>query len=149
MALLQLITIFAWCVLLLIAVAVVMKVSVRSLELLFPILLLTIYDTRSFGFYVKAGSPFSSSISGSQVMFDLDLTFSENIFVDATLIKWGRRLPVELTDLTLGASLRVVMRNFVPVYPCFRTLDVALMKPLQLDFGLSVCYLSSSFNGAR
>ena len=73
-------------------------------------------------------------------MLDIDLSLSDGIFVEIIATKFGLAIPVELYDVTLTASLRVVLRDFVPIYPCFRTVDVALTKPLELDFGLNVCF---------
>lgn len=73
-------------------------------------------------------------------MLDLDVSLSDGIFVEAIATKFGFRVPVELYDLTINASLRVILRDFVPIYPCFRTVDVALTKPLELDFGFNVSF---------
>lgn len=54
-------------------------------------------------------------------------------------------MSVAVTDLSVFATLRLVLTPFLPAWPCFGTISIAFTRKPNIDFALQVCDLSKSF----
>ncbi|XP_073310140.1 synaptotagmin-3-like isoform X3 [Primulina huaijiensis] len=73
-----------------------------------------------------------------QLVLDLALVWAGNSDVALVIKLLSLRLNVQLVDLQISAATRVILRPFVPTFPCFSTVAISLMEKPQIDFGLRV-----------
>eukprot|EP00043_Microstomoeca_roanoka_P011246 m.106052 g.106052 ORF g.106052 m.106052 type:complete len:1438 (-) comp15139_c0_seq1:235-4548(-) len=77
----------------------------------------------------------------TRVIVDLDLEIGDDIHIMAYVTKKGYSVPIELRDFCFTARVRAVLRDFVPVFPCFANVDVSLLEVPKINFNLNVAYL--------
>ncbi|XP_073062883.1 synaptotagmin-3-like isoform X1 [Primulina eburnea] len=73
-----------------------------------------------------------------QLVLDLALIWAGNSDVALVIKLLSLQLNVQLVDLQISAATRIVLRPFVPTFPCFSTIAISLMEKPQIDFGLRV-----------
>ncbi|EGD74843.1 hypothetical protein PTSG_07073 [Salpingoeca rosetta] len=90
---------------------------------------------------VSALRAIKNTYINSRVMLDLDLEIGNDVHVMAHITKSKFTVPIEVRDLCLTARLRVVLRDFVPVFPCFANADVSLLSVPNFDFNLNIFHI--------
>ncbi|KAM7531731.1 hypothetical protein LguiB_035141 [Lonicera macranthoides] len=76
---------------------------------------------------------------------------NEKCLVFEPAVKWGGNpniilvlkllflhIKIQLIDLQISAAPRIILKPFVPTFPCFANILVSLMEKPQVDFGLKV-----------
>eukprot|EP00049_Salpingoeca_infusionum_P015673 m.306924 g.306924 ORF g.306924 m.306924 type:complete len:1497 (+) comp15928_c0_seq1:215-4705(+) len=81
---------------------------------------------------------YSKNAVDGQVVMDLYLNHTDDTVITIKLMKWGLAIPIELRNINLSTTARIVLTDFVPVMPCFAQMQVSLMEGLHLDFNLNV-----------
>ncbi|CAI9766320.1 unnamed protein product [Fraxinus pennsylvanica] len=74
----------------------------------------------------------------NQLVFDLALRWAGNAVIVLAIKLLSLEINVQLIDIQISASTRVILRPFVPTFPCFANIAVSLMEKPQIDFGLKV-----------
>jgi len=74
-----------------------------------------------------------------EVVMDVDITWSSNLDVKVKAVLFGMvGIPVQLEQIILGTHIRIMIKDLVPVFPCFQTLELCLLHPPQLDLSLKL-----------
>ncbi|CAA2969031.1 synaptotagmin-3-like [Olea europaea var. sylvestris] len=74
----------------------------------------------------------------NQLVFDLALRWAGNAVIVLAIKLFSLEINVQLIDIQISAATRVILRPFVPTFPCFANIAVSLMEKPQIDFGLKV-----------
>eukprot|EP00039_Didymoeca_costata_P002921 m.63833 g.63833 ORF g.63833 m.63833 type:complete len:1818 (-) comp11607_c0_seq1:19-5472(-) len=79
---------------------------------------------------------FSREAQGDQIIFDIALSFANDLAVEA-----GIRDPftVRFSDLSFSTTLRVIMGPLVGMLPCIGSVSICLTDTPEIDFALDVC----------
>eukprot|EP00055_Hartaetosiga_balthica_P017896 m.124445 g.124445 ORF g.124445 m.124445 type:complete len:1487 (-) comp9425_c3_seq2:1858-6318(-) len=81
------------------------------------------------------------SHSSNQVIVDMKLELGDDVHVVAVAKKGKFSIPVEVRDFHFSSRFRVVLRDFVPVFPCFATMDICFIEAPELDFNLNIAHV--------
>ncbi|CAI9780170.1 unnamed protein product [Fraxinus pennsylvanica] len=74
----------------------------------------------------------------NKLVFDLALTWAGNAVIVLAIKLLSLEVTVELIDIQISAASRIILRPFVPTFPCFANIAISLMEKPQIDFGLKV-----------
>lgn len=73
-----------------------------------------------------------------QLVLDLALKWAGNSDIALVIKLLPLQLNVQLVDMQISAATRIILRPFVPTFPCFSTVAISLMEKPRIDFGLRV-----------
>ncbi|XP_051114011.1 synaptotagmin-3-like isoform X2 [Andrographis paniculata] len=74
----------------------------------------------------------------NELVLDLSLRWAGNSDIVVAIKLLSLQLTVQLVDVQISAAVRMVLRPFVPTFPCFSSIAISLMEKPKLDFGLKV-----------
>ncbi|PIN23369.1 hypothetical protein CDL12_03900 [Handroanthus impetiginosus] len=74
----------------------------------------------------------------NELVLDLALRWAGNLDIILIIKLLSLQLSVQLVDIQISAATRVILRPFVPTFPCFSSIAVSLMEKPKIDFGLKV-----------
>ncbi|XP_073156434.1 synaptotagmin-3-like isoform X2 [Henckelia pumila] len=73
-----------------------------------------------------------------QLVLDLALKWAGNSDIALVVKLLSLQPTVQLVDLQISAVARIILKPFVPTFPCFSSVAISLMEKPQIDFGLRV-----------
>ncbi|KAK4432450.1 Synaptotagmin-3 [Sesamum alatum] len=74
----------------------------------------------------------------NELVLDLSLRWAGNADIVLAIKLLCLPLTVQMVDIQASAAVRMVLRPFVPTFPCFSSIAVSLMEKPKIDFGLRV-----------
>ncbi|KAI3447586.1 hypothetical protein Pfo_004251 [Paulownia fortunei] len=74
----------------------------------------------------------------NELILDLVLRWAGNSDIVLAIKLLSLQLAVQMVDIQISAATRIVLRPFVPTFPCFSSIAVSLMEKPKIDFGLRV-----------
>ncbi|KAL3648719.1 hypothetical protein CASFOL_005122 [Castilleja foliolosa] len=74
----------------------------------------------------------------NELILDLALRWAGNADIVLGIKLLSLQFTVQIVDFQISASTRVILRPFVPTFPCFSSIAVSLMEKPKIDFGLRV-----------
>ncbi|KAK6152385.1 hypothetical protein DH2020_015020 [Rehmannia glutinosa] len=74
----------------------------------------------------------------NELILDLALRWAGNADIVLAIKLLSLQLSVQMVDIQISAATRVVLRPFVPTFPCFSSVAVSLMEKPKIDFGVRV-----------
>ncbi|XP_052172033.1 synaptotagmin-3 [Diospyros lotus] len=76
--------------------------------------------------------------NAKELVFDPAIRWAGNPNITLVLRLWFLRITIQLIDLQIFAEPRIILKPFVPTFPCFQSIKVSLMDRPYVDFGLKV-----------
>ncbi|KAG8374241.1 hypothetical protein BUALT_Bualt11G0110800 [Buddleja alternifolia] len=74
----------------------------------------------------------------NELVFDIALKWAGNSDIALAIKLLSLQLSVQVVDIQVSALTRIVLKPFVPTFPCFSNIAVSLMEKPKIDFGLRV-----------
>ncbi|KAL8504496.1 hypothetical protein ACS0TY_015891 [Phlomoides rotata] len=74
----------------------------------------------------------------NELVLDLALIWAGNLDIVLGIKFLSLQVSVQMVDIQISAATRVVLRPFVPTFPCFSSIFVSLMEKPKIDFGLRI-----------
>ncbi|CAK9234286.1 unnamed protein product [Sphagnum troendelagicum] len=74
----------------------------------------------------------------NEMILEPSLKFAGNPNIIVAVKAFGVKATVQLVDVQVFATARVILKPLVPVFPCFSKIVVSLMQKPYVDFGLKV-----------
>ncbi|KAL7092076.1 hypothetical protein ACP275_12G143200 [Erythranthe tilingii] len=74
----------------------------------------------------------------NELVLDLALRWAGNSDIALVIKLFSLQFQVELVDFQISSATRIVLKPFVPTFPCFSGIAVSLMEKPKIDFGLRI-----------
>ncbi|XP_028098298.1 synaptotagmin-3-like isoform X2 [Camellia sinensis] len=77
-------------------------------------------------------------VNENELVFEPAVKWAGNSNITMVLRLLFLRITIQLTDVQICAEPRIILKPFVPTFPCFASIIVSLMEKPYVDFGLKV-----------
>ncbi|XP_057805412.1 synaptotagmin-3-like [Salvia miltiorrhiza] len=74
----------------------------------------------------------------NELVLDLALRWAGDADIVLAIKLSSLQLAIQVVDIQISSATRVVLRPFVPSFPCFSSIAVSLMEKPKIDFGLRI-----------
>ncbi|XP_042015545.1 synaptotagmin-3-like [Salvia splendens] len=74
----------------------------------------------------------------NELVLDLALRWAGDADIALEVKLSSLRLAIQVVDIQISSATRIVLRPFVPSFPCFSSIAVSLMEKPMVDFGLRI-----------
>ncbi|KAH6833360.1 Calcium-dependent lipid-binding family protein [Perilla frutescens var. hirtella] len=74
----------------------------------------------------------------NELVLDLALRWAGDADIVLAIRFLSLQLAIQVVDIQISAAARIILRPFVPTFPCFSSIAVSLMEKPKIDFGLQI-----------
>ncbi|EPS58787.1 hypothetical protein M569_16025, partial [Genlisea aurea] len=74
----------------------------------------------------------------NEIVMDLEFRWAGNSDIVVAIEVLCIKLEVQIVDIQMSAAMRIILKPFVPTFPCFCVAAVSLMEKPKIDFGIKV-----------